>query len=258
MSQFGSTTAPETPVSYPVGPPYPASTLYPATPVFSQIDFERAQARTEKEKHLARAAKADADTAETLAEAASLAHCRDLRHWEYETAGDSEQRIFRFATEVSPGSVQVTIDQIMRWHRLDSHRPDFGYTIYITSPGGAVMPGIGLYHCLKNLGKLRPLTTVVSGFCASMATIVYQAGTHRQIEQASSLLIHDISSVAAGDTHSLQDTATWMGVVNHDLHKILATRSTLTVDEIAERSKRRDWTLNAEQAVEYGFADEVI
>lgn len=239
-------------------PTDPPTIAWDGTTIVDTNDVARKKWKAEREQHLARAAKADADTAETLAEAAALAHSRDVRHWLYEQSGDSEHRICRFTSEVGPNSVAATIDQFARWDRLDSDRPDLEYTLYITSPGGAVMPGIGLYHSLANLARRRPLTTIVSGFCASMASVIFQAGTKRQIERASTLLIHDISSGTQGDVWSLQDTAAWMTVVNGDLHAILASRSNLSVEEIAERAKRRDWTLNAEQAVELGLADEVI
>lgn len=217
-------------------------------------------AKAERLAQLARAAKADADTAETLAEAAALAHLRDVRRWNYETAGDSEDRIFRFSAEVTPSTVAATIDQLGRWQRLDNRdgADDRPYTFYITSGGGAVMPGISLLAALRRIAAQRPLTTVASGFVASMASVLFQAGTTRLIEPGTTLLIHDVSSGAYGDVHSLTDTAAWMARVNHDLHKVLAERSTLTVEEVAERSKRRDWTLTAEEAVELGFADEVV
>lgn len=207
-----------------------------------------------------RAAKADANLAETLAEAAELAHAKDLRRWLFDTASDAEERIFRFTGEVGPSSVHGTIDLLSRWDRLDNANghTDRPYTIYFTSGGGQIMPGVSLHSFLSRLSTRRPVTTIASGFCASMATVLHQAGTIRKIERASSYLIHDASAGAYGDVHSLRDQAEWIDRINHDLHLILAEKSKLSVDEIAEKAKRRDWTLNAEQTVEYGFADAVV
>lgn len=207
-----------------------------------------------------RAARADANLAETLAEAAELAHAKDVRRWLYDTAGDSEERIFRFTGEVNPNSVSGSIDLLSRWDRLDNANglQDRPFTIYFTSGGGQIMPGVSLHSFLSRLSQRRPVTTIASGFCASMATVLHQAGTVRKIERASSYLIHDASAGAYGDVSSLRDQAEWIERINHDLHLILAEKSKLSAEEIAEKAKRRDWTLTAEQAVEYGFADEVV
>jgi ATP-dependent protease ClpP protease subunit len=91
-----------------------------------------------------------------------------------------------------------------------------------------------------------------------MATVLHQTGSTRLIERASSYLVHDASAGAYGDVHSLRDQAEWIERINQDLHKILAEKSNLSVAEIGEKAKRKDWTLNAEQTVEYGFADRVV
>jgi len=207
-----------------------------------------------------RAAKFDADMAGVLADAAHLAHAKDVRRWEFDTSGDSEERIFRFLGEVNSGSVQGTIDLLSRWDRMDnqSGHDDRPYTLYITSGGGQIMPGVSLHSFLSRLSVRRPLTTVASGFCASMATVLHQTGSTRLIERASSYLVHDASAGAYGDVHSLRDQAEWIERINQDLHKILAEKSNLSVAEIGEKAKRKDWTLNAEQTVEYGFADRVV
>lgn len=46
-------------------------------------------------------------------------------------------------------------------------------------------------------------------------------------------------------------------MVMDDLLEILASRSNFSKAQIARKMKRRDWFMNAKQAVEYGFADRV-
>lgn len=220
------------------------------------VDFDSLKA--EKLREEIRAARADADLAETLTEAARLAHSKDVRRWNFETAGDSDQRIFRFPASINQESVSTVIDTLSRWDRLDAEQPDREYRLYLTSPGGMIMPGISLYNFLCQLATRRPLVTIASGFCASMATVIHQAGTRRLIEGGTSYLIHDASGSAYGDVSTLRDQADWMDRINRDLHRFLSRRSNLSIEEIGERSKRRDWTLTAEETVDLGFADEVI
>lgn len=211
----------------------------------------------EKLAHEVRAARADADLAETLADAARLAHAKDMRRWRFETAGDSEARVMRFPQSVHQESVSSVIDTMSRWDRIDGDDAR-EYWLYLTSPGGMIMPGISLFNFIKRLSVRRPVVTVASGFCASMATVIHQSGTRRLIERGTSYLIHDASGSAYGDVSSLRDQADWMDRINRDLHTFLSERSSLSVDEIAEKSKRRDWTLTAEETVELGFADELV
>lgn len=220
------------------------------------VDFDSLKA--EKLREEIRAARADADLAETLTEAARLAHSKDVRRWNFETAGDSDQRIFRFPASINQESVSTVIDTLSRWDRLDAEQPDREYRLYLTSPGGMIMPGISLYNFLCQLATRRPLVTIASGFCASMATVIHQAGSRRLIEGGTSYLIHDASGSAYGDVSTLRDQADWMDRINRDLHRFLSRRSNLSIEEIGERSKRRDWTLTAEETVDLGFADEVI
>jgi ATP-dependent protease ClpP protease subunit len=221
----------------------------------TELDMQALKA--ERLSHEIRAARADADLAETLANAARLAHDKDLRRWRFDTAGDADARVFRFPTSVSQDSVSSVIDTLSRWDRLDADN-DREYHFYLTSPGGMIMPGVSLFNFLKRLAERRPVVTVASGFCASMATVIHQAGSERLIERGTSYLIHDASGSAYGDVSSLRDQADWMDRINRDLHRFLAERSTLSVDEIAEKSKRRDWTLTAEETVEFGFADRLV
>lgn len=208
-----------------------------------------AQARAE-------AAQADARLADSLALAAELAFKKDHDRWMYENAGELDNHTLRFAAPVTEDTVSKSIDLLSRWDRLELNSIPF--TVVLTSPGGEIFSGISLHAYLRRLASHRPIITVASGITASMATIIHQAGTVRQIERASSYLIHDASTVARGDVNAIHDQAQWISSINDELHRILAERSTLTTEEISERSRRRDWTLTAEQAVEFGFADEVV
>lgn len=207
-------------------------------------------------KHRAHAAEADARLADSLADAAELAFKKDLDRWQFENAGELDRYILRFPAAVDADTVRHSIDLLSRWDLLSD--PEQPFRIVLTSPGGEIFSGISLHAYLRELASRRPIVTVASGLCASMATVIHQAGTTRLIERATSYLIHDASSFARGNLDAMRDQVDWIGRINDDLHKILAERSTLTQAEIAERAKRKDWTLTAEEAVQYGFADEVI
>ena len=49
------------------------------------------------------------------------------------------------------------------------------FNVHINSEGGLVDVGFDIYNYLKSLGK--PITTIGSGIVASIATVIFMAGT---------------------------------------------------------------------------------
>lgn len=62
------------------------------------------------------------------------------------------------------------------------------YNVHINSEGGLVDVGFDIYHYLRSLG--RPLTTIGSGIVASIATVIFMAGTKRLVRENTPFMIH--------------------------------------------------------------------
>ena len=132
-------------------------------------------------------------------------------------------------------------------------------TVWFNSPGGYVVDGLALYDYMVALrdGQGIHFTTVALGEAASMAGVLLQAGTTRLVAPHAGLLIHEVSGAAIGKTSELEDEIAYTKRIQKRLLAILAERSTLTVQAIARKWKKTDWWLEAEEAVELGFADGV-
>jgi ATP-dependent protease ClpP protease subunit len=206
----------------------------------------------------ARAAVADAVTAENLAETSTIALKREQDRNQWMRSADSYTRVYHFSDDVSDTSVSQAMDALSRWHRLDQekHTTQRPIVFRISSPGGDILPGMALYTFLRDLSKVRPVVTIASGICASMATVIHQAGSLRLVEERCSYLIHDAAALAGGTLGSLEDTVGFVKQLNEQTHAILAERSKLTVKQIADKSKRKDLWLTGAQVLELGFADE--
>jgi ATP-dependent protease ClpP protease subunit len=213
-------------------------------------------AATRKMVAEAEAVEWDSRTSRIMSESADLAHTRDVERRAWDEASDLENRVFHFTDSVSTNSVSAAIDILSHWRRLDAgnERP---YEVVLTSEGGSVVAGYKLYAYLLQVATERPLVTVASGLCASMATIIHQAGTDRVVEQGCSYLIHDPSGVAVGAVGNLTDTTNWINALKTKGHQILASKSSLTVEEVSEKCSRRDWWELDDRVVELGFADRV-
>lgn len=199
----------------------------------------------------------DNRTAEALAVSAGIALDRETLKTQWDAASNGRNRVYHFTDAINTDTVEAAVDVFNRWQRIDRENSD-EYRLILCSGGGSVVAGMKLYSTLKAIASKRELITVASGVCASMATVIHQAGSFRVIEPGCSYMIHDVSSDGIGGSlTNMQDTMEWLGKLNSNLHEHLAEKSHKTVEEIAEMSKRRDsWYMPAE-VVEMGFADTI-
>ena len=73
----------------------------------------------------------------------------------------------------------TTLIDVIR--QTESQKEADVYNVYITSPGGLIEEGFDIYNYLVNLGK--PVTTYARGNCDSIATVIFQAGAKRYIDE---------------------------------------------------------------------------
>lgn len=62
------------------------------------------------------------------------------------------------------------------------------FNVHINSEGGLVDVGFDIYNYLTSLGK--PITTIGSGIVASIATVIFMAGSQRLIRENTPFMIH--------------------------------------------------------------------
>lgn len=170
-------------------------------------------------------------------------------------ASSDSARIFPFYGAVNKGAVAGCMDTLTQWNRED---PDKPITVVFNSPGGSVIDGLALYdqiQILKNEGQ--EINTHSLGMAASMGGILLQAGEKRTMGKHAYLLIHEISSIALGNASELEDELKFVQRLQARSLAILAHRSTLTPRQIARKWKRKDWWLDADEALELGFIDAI-
>ncbi len=173
-------------------------------------------------------------------------------------ASADENRVFPFYSSVQSGSVRSAMEMIGEWARTDEPDPESPFTIEITSPGGSVFDGLALFDYVKDLrAKGYVFHTFGTGLIASMATVLLQMGDKRILGKNSWFMIHELSDFIVGNLSEIEDGAKVAKRINWNLIELLAERSTLTPKQIEQRSKRKDWYLTAQEAVDLGFADEV-
>ena len=130
-------------------------------------------------------------------------------------------------------------------------------TLYINSPGGSVLCGLGIVD-LMNYIKSDVATTNI-GMCASMGSVLLSSGTKgkRSSLVYSKVMTHQVSHGTHGNIQDTRIDQMEGEKYNYILFKMLAENCGKTFDEMLEFSRRDKW-YTSDEAKEFGLIDEVI
>lgn len=128
-------------------------------------------------------------------------------------------------------------------------------TVRINSYGGEVAEGLAIYNLLKSYkGKV---TTVCDGFACSAASFIFMASENRKMPKSSLLMIHNAWTYAYGNANELRKQADDLEKITKPSLDIYESVSNLSREEIQKMMDDETW-ITAEEALEYGFATELI
>jgi ATP-dependent Clp protease protease subunit len=126
--------------------------------------------------------------------------------------------------------------------------------VRINSPGGDVFDGLAIYNSLKQ----HPAQIIVDidGLAASIASLIAMVGDDIRIAANAMLMIHNPQSIAVGDANEMLRTAALLGQVKGSLADTYAARTQQARSQLEAWMDDETW-MNADTAVQYGFADAV-
>lgn len=101
-----------------------------------------------------------------------------------------------------------------------------------------------------------PVYSIVEGCAASAATIISTACRHRYIQPNAFMMIHQISTFFEGTHEELKDELALVEMLSSNLKHWYLTHSA-TSEIVLEEKLKRDFWMNAQQAKEFGFVDEI-
>ena len=142
---------------------------------------------------------------------------------------------------------------------LESENPDKDITLYVNSPGGVITAGMSIYDTMQ---YIKPdVCTVVMGQACSMGSFLAQAGAagKRYVLPNSRTMIHQPSGGARGmqsDIEIQYKEITHMKKRLTELYVKHNNKGKTFAD--FERDMDRDTFMTAQEAVDYGLADQVI
>jgi ATP-dependent Clp protease protease subunit len=177
-----------------------------------------------------------------------------------------KDRIVMLTGEVNDVTANLVCAQMLF---LESQNSSEAINFYINSPGGSVTAGLSMYDTMQFINS--PVSTIVMGQACSMGSFLAMAGEPgmRYVLPNSRTMIHRVSSGTPGTRGSVhvqelefEDARRHFEeskYLNERLTQLYVEHNTAgkTFEELFETMKF-DTFLNAEQAVENGFADKVI
>ena len=143
---------------------------------------------------------------------------------------------------------------------LDNNKEAQNLTVKINSRGGDVQEGWAIYDLLTNSGK--KITTVGEGKVYSIATIIFLAGSERQMMKNADGLIHNpyIPPYTLADAYGSEDLQKLAESLQQEEEKILDfyAQKTGSDKEKLKEYMKEDTKLSAEDMLSLGFATKIL
>ncbi|WP_211746429.1 head maturation protease, ClpP-related [Paenibacillus sp. Marseille-Q4541] len=137
---------------------------------------------------------------------------------------------------------------------LDDARGD-DIELYINSPGGSVFVGSEVYTLLKEYaGKV---TAKITGVAASAASFFLMAADEIKMSPPSQLMIHNAATRTEGDKNEHSSNTEMLQGTDVAITNAYRLKTGKSTEDLLNLMNKTTW-MNAQQAVELGFADGIL
>ena len=164
------------------------------------------------------------------------------------------ERIVFLNTPINDRVANTIIAQLLFLERED---PERDINLYISSPGGVIRSGLAIYDTMGLIGP--DVSTICLGMAASMASFLLAGGAKgkRYALPNSTIHTHQAMGGAQGQASDIEIAAREIIRLEQQLTTILAANTGQPYERVAQDSNR-DFYLTAQEALEYGWIDEIL
>jgi ATP-dependent Clp protease protease subunit len=160
--------------------------------------------------------------------------------------------------DIEKETARICIERL-REMAADNARP---ITLYINSAGGNVTDGLAIHDSIRYVvSKGIEVTIIVQGMAYSMGSIVLQAASEgrRLAFPHSWIMIHEPAKWAGWQsTSAAAQHLERLKQMQDQIYRILSARSGKPLRQIIRDTKRTDFYLDAQKALDYGLIDSVV
>jgi ATP-dependent Clp protease protease subunit len=166
---------------------------------------------------------------------------------------------------VNQGSVKDLIKTIMDINTEDAERESktVGYArapikLYVNTYGGSCYDGLGLINAM--LQSKTPVHTICSGMAMSMGFYIMLAGHKRFAGRYSTFVWHELSMTECNEKLESMKMEVAEGERLQKIFDDMVVSSTKVLRSQIEdvKSKKKDWYMSAQEALELGIVDELL
>ena len=164
-----------------------------------------------------------------------------------------------YVADIESG-IGSTIDSMIRfWNRRDEEeglnieerKP---IKIYIDSCGGSLTDAFTIIDSIR-MSK-TPVITIATGCAYSAGFFIFISGHKRIAYPHASFLYHEGSATNGGTASQFRNFADFYDIQLTQLKQIVLDHTDIDEDEY-NKHKKDDWRMTAEDAINYGIADEI-
>ena len=165
-----------------------------------------------------------------------------------------KQRTVMLAGEINRDSAQSVISKLLL---LSEEAPNDPIKLFINSPGGDADAGFAVFDIVRYIPP--PVHIITAGLAASAAVIVLLASPRSERFSLANarFLIHQPSTGVRGDASDIQIEASEILKCRGKINSLIAKETGKSVDQIDADTRRNFW-MNAREALEYGLVGKVI
>ena len=172
-------------------------------------------------------------------------------------AGDRLRDIYLIG-DIEKDTARTCIERL----RELANENDRPITIFINSAGGNVTDGLAIHDAIRHVIRRGiEVKVIVQGMAYSMGSIVLQAASEgkRLAFPHSWIMIHEPAKWAGWQsTTAAAQHLERLKQMQDQIYKILSVRSGKPLRQIIRDTKRTDFYLDAQNALDYGLIDSVV
>jgi len=179
---------------------------------------------------------------------------------EFEKLEGLDSKLLKSRTVVISQQVdaKLTAKVLSQLVLLEQEGPEESITVFINSPGGEIFSGFAIFDMLNFIEC--PVTTIVTGFAASMGSILSLAadkGRRFCMPQAKIMIHQPLLMGYQGRASECEIQAQEILKTRDHLIDLYAQKTGKNKEEIKKAIDRDNW-FTAKEALEYGLIDKVI
>ncbi len=128
-------------------------------------------------------------------------------------------------------------------------------TLWINSPGGDCIAASQIYTMLMDYPD--EVTVKIDGVAASAASVIAMAGTKVLMAPTALMMIHNPATITMGDHEDMKRAIEMLDEVKESIINAYEIKTGISRIKLSHLMDAETW-MNANKAIELGFADEVL